>query len=328
MVNRICMVLDFGDFQLPDLSCQYRPLPPLENNEADPQFSSPSLFYLSSSRFRRSSAWMGSSGSLSVLGSFLDFRIPLAFHFHNSLATLEEKANQGIQHKEDIQEAIVWYNKVLGLRIEGGHGVKFIFNNINMKDPKKEYSFTILLAHDTYTLLTCDPHMDGTKELIQEMNQTNGLFKFVRTMREKFRASASLGSQAQLFQLDSSTVSVSGPASSVSFDGNESVGKKSRSQGQTEEFSRSPKKGNQGRAGRPPQSASPICSSVKVSEEVSRSPKKVSSGKAGRPPISASPVRRSPRFKVPEASEAHSSSLEKVNPDRAGRSPGSALPIH
>ena len=36
----------------------------------------------------------------------------------------------------------------------------------------------------------CDPYLSGTKELLNELNKSNGLFKFVRTMREKFQQAA------------------------------------------------------------------------------------------------------------------------------------------
>ena len=43
------------------------------------------------------------------------------------------------------------------------------------------------------SVLDCDPHLDDTKELIHELNRTNGLFKFVRTMREKFQEAVAHG---------------------------------------------------------------------------------------------------------------------------------------
>ncbi|KAF8365022.1 hypothetical protein HHK36_032977 [Tetracentron sinense] len=38
-----------------------------------------------------------------------------------ALATVEEKGNQETKNREDLEEAISWYNRVLGFRIEGGH---------------------------------------------------------------------------------------------------------------------------------------------------------------------------------------------------------------
>lgn len=42
-------------------------------------------------------------------------------------------------------------------------------------------------------MLACKPHLNDTKDLIRELNRTNGLFKFVRIMREKFQEVTSLG---------------------------------------------------------------------------------------------------------------------------------------
>lgn len=43
--------------------------------------------------------------------------------FGKELKACEEKHNQTAEQREEIEEAIVWYNKVLGLRIECGHGM-------------------------------------------------------------------------------------------------------------------------------------------------------------------------------------------------------------
>ncbi|XP_057995592.1 kinetochore protein SPC25 homolog isoform X2 [Hevea brasiliensis] len=134
------------------------------------------------------------------------------------------KANHDIEHKGEILEAILWYNRVLGFQIEGGRGVKFTFNYINLSNPCEEYTFTICHEDDTYSLLACNPHLNDTKELVHELNRTNGLFKFVRTMREKFQEAASIGTSIQSSSLhqESTTVSVSAPVMSVSADRSDS----------------------------------------------------------------------------------------------------------
>lgn len=38
------------------------------------------------------------------------------------LAISEGKTNQDTEWNEEIQEAILWYNRVLGFHVEGGHG--------------------------------------------------------------------------------------------------------------------------------------------------------------------------------------------------------------
>ncbi|KAF6170545.1 hypothetical protein GIB67_031953, partial [Kingdonia uniflora] len=68
-------------------------------------------------------------------------------------------------------------------------------------------------------VLDCDPYLGDMKEFIQELNQTNGLFKFVRIMREKFQATTIKGAipeDISMF-LDTSTVSTPAPAASILF---------------------------------------------------------------------------------------------------------------
>ncbi|XVE54989.1 hypothetical protein DITRI_Ditri03aG0125200 [Diplodiscus trichospermus] len=165
-----------------------------------------------------------------------------------ALAKTEEGAKHEIKENGEIYEAISWYNRVLGFQIEGGHGVKFTFNDINLKHPSQEYSFTIRHANDAYSLLDCDPQLNGTKVLINELNRTNGLFKFVRLMREKFQGAAALGLQPQStsFHQVSSAISLSGPALSVSSDRSESSSKKHEHHVPLREVNRQFKKVNHG----------------------------------------------------------------------------------
>ncbi|KAL4282735.1 hypothetical protein GQ457_16G024240 [Hibiscus cannabinus] len=145
-----------------------------------------------------------------------------------ALEKIEEKVKHAIEENGEIHEAISWYNRVLGFQIEGGYGVKFTFTDMNIESPKQEYSFTIRHADDAYSVLDCDPPLNGIKELVNELNRTNGLFKFVRIMREKFQEAAAFGLQPQStsFHRGSSAISMSGPALSVSTDGSESSTKK------------------------------------------------------------------------------------------------------
>ncbi|CAN1335030.1 Kinetochore protein SPC25 homolog [Linum perenne] len=132
--------------------------------------------------------------------------------------------NQNDECRGETQEALSWYNRVLGFQIECGRGVKFTFININVKNPSEKYSFTIRHENDTYSLLACDPQLNDTKELLHELNRTNGLFKFVRTMRERFQEVAAPGSlyQPRNPQQELSTISASAPAMSVSTNQSES----------------------------------------------------------------------------------------------------------
>ncbi|XVF54069.1 hypothetical protein PTKIN_Ptkin05aG0151600 [Pterospermum kingtungense] len=205
-----------------------------------------------------------------------------------ALAKSEEEAKYGIEEDGEIHKAIAWYNRVLGFRIEGGHGVKFTFSDINFKNPKQEYYFTIRHANDAYSLLDCDPHVNGIKELMTELNRTNGLFKFVRIMRVKFQEAAALGLQPQptSFLQDSSTISISGPALSVSTDRSESSAKKNEHHIPLREVDRQFKKVNHGS-----KSPSKIYENQISDGKLNRLSKKVTSSD-----ILSPPVRRSPRI--------------------------------
>ncbi|KAL5544083.1 hypothetical protein UlMin_007867 [Ulmus minor] len=185
----------------------------------------------------------------------------------------ESEEPSGQNDKDDIHEAILWYNRVLGFSIEGGHGVKFTFKNISLKNPNEEYSFTIRHANNTYALLDCDPHLNNIKGLIHELNKTNGLFKLVRDMRQKFQEAAAQGIIGLLPQSTSlqksSIISVSAPVSSISSDGSESLAESNQNRVQHGVVHKNVKKQNR-----------------KGGKEESLSPG------------SALSLRRSPRFKV------------------------------
>lgn len=215
-----------------------------------------------------------------------------------ALAMTAEKTKQDLERKGQIQEAVLWYNRVLGFHIEGGHGVRFTFSNINMKNPNEEYSFTIRHADDTYTLLYCDPPLNDIEELIQELNRTNGLFKFVRIMREKFEEAATLGLSSRLSTLhqDSCTISVSAPSFSVSTDRSESPAKTNEYQTQHGEVNRQVNEIIHGRESPTEQNQHHI-----QHGEVNRQSKKANHGRNVNPallsPGSVSTPRRSTRIK-------------------------------
>ncbi|XP_051123401.1 kinetochore protein SPC25 homolog [Andrographis paniculata] len=137
-----------------------------------------------------------------------------------ALTPWKERCDNNKENRGQTETAISWYNRVLGFCIETGHGVKFIFTNINPENPKEEYSFVVRHENEMYTLLDCDPHLSNTKELVNDLNKTNGLFKFVRTMREKFQDAAAHGYFTHGLAVDqaSLTITESAPASSDSTD--------------------------------------------------------------------------------------------------------------
>ncbi|XP_076916473.1 kinetochore protein SPC25 homolog [Bidens hawaiensis] len=160
-------------------------------------------------------------------------------HQSEALKECEEKHEQDAGRREEIEEAISWYNKVLGFRIERGRGIKFIFTNINMKKPDEEYFFTIRLENDSYCLLECYPHVTEVNKLIEELNITNGLYNFVRIMRTKFQEMAADGNLHETASHPQETIiSMSAPISSVSTDSGSASSAKKNNLRQADRVSR------------------------------------------------------------------------------------------
>ncbi|XP_021736312.1 probable kinetochore protein SPC25 [Chenopodium quinoa] len=136
-----------------------------------------------------------------------------------AIAESEENSREASRNREEIQEAFTWYNRVLGFRIDGGHGVTFTFTNINKICPAEEYSFTVRHANEKYTLLGSKPHLKDIEELVHELNKSNGLFRFVRILREKFQATSAGPMSDFIYQdQDCTSISLSAPVSSGSID--------------------------------------------------------------------------------------------------------------
>ncbi|XP_006291469.2 kinetochore protein spc25 [Capsella rubella] len=148
-----------------------------------------------------------------------------------ALSTSKDNAGKVTEEKSDIHEAISWYNQALGFHVEAGHGVKFTFTNIDAKRPTREFSFTVHYGNDIYTLLDCDLQLDDIKGMVQELNKTNDLFRFVRLMREMFLKStlSELPTHSEHLQQETSVISASAPAISFSTDTNISTPENKRS---------------------------------------------------------------------------------------------------
>ncbi|XP_019247193.1 PREDICTED: uncharacterized protein LOC109226787 isoform X3 [Nicotiana attenuata] len=190
----------------------------------------------------------------------------------DALEAFQEKLNQNTEHIEAIEEATLWYNKVLHLRIECGQGVKFIFTNVDADNPDKEYSFTVRHENDVYTLIDCDPQLHDAKELLIELNKSDGLFKFVRTMRLKFLEAEARGLTSQ--DQDATTIPMPAPISFISADSRDETSPQ-KEEPQTDKYKRNSMKLARGKRDR---------SSVLS-------------------PVSASSNRWSPHFKRPPMAE-------------------------
>uniref|UniRef100_A0A0D9WBY5 Kinetochore protein SPC25 n=1 Tax=Leersia perrieri TaxID=77586 RepID=A0A0D9WBY5_9ORYZ len=119
-----------------------------------------------------------------------DQRTTVISNHLEAVEALEAKCKEDETHWKSIEEAVLWYSKFLGFQVVGGEGVKFIFNKVDLENPDKEYSVTLKLDKDRYTLLQCYPSIKDCEELMKDLNLTNDLFKFVRTVRQRFQAEA------------------------------------------------------------------------------------------------------------------------------------------
>ncbi|KAJ1287278.1 hypothetical protein BS78_03G419200 [Paspalum vaginatum] len=128
------------------------------------------------------------------------------------------EAETGAKEDKNRETAILWYDKFLGFQVVGGEGVKFVFNKIDVQSPDKEYSFCIKLVKERYILIQCVPIVDGSEELVKDLNCNNDLYKFVRVMRERFQAATISGNLlASSFCPDMSSI-VSSSLSALSLD--------------------------------------------------------------------------------------------------------------
>ncbi|WVZ67239.1 hypothetical protein U9M48_016347 [Paspalum notatum var. saurae] len=112
----------------------------------------------------------------------------------NEIKAIEShEAETDAKGDKSRETAIMWYKKFLGFQVVGGEGVKFVFNKIDVQSPDKEYSFCIKLVKERYILIQCVPIVDGSEELVKDLNCNNDLYKFVRVMRERFQAATISG---------------------------------------------------------------------------------------------------------------------------------------
>ena len=90
-----------------------------------------------------------------------------------------------------LQNAVTQYQEALGLRFEKeSAAIKFIFHCIEKCNPEKEFGFTLSVKDSVYEVKECDPHVGDLPTLVQELNRTNNLQKFVILLRKRFKSSA------------------------------------------------------------------------------------------------------------------------------------------
>ncbi|CAL0325344.1 unnamed protein product [Lupinus luteus] len=75
--------------------------------------------------------------------------------------------------------------------------IEHLKTSIQEQQAKNQHYATLLSQQSL--VLNCEPSLGGTEELIHELNNTNGLFKFVRVMRRKFQEALAQGTTVEIF---------------------------------------------------------------------------------------------------------------------------------
>ncbi|CAO1947399.1 unnamed protein product [Urochloa humidicola] len=133
-----------------------------------------------------------------------------------AIESLEDESDA--KGDKNLHTAVMWYSKFLGFQVVGGEGVKFVFSKIDVQSPDKEYSFCIKLVEERYILVECIPFVDGSKELVKDLNYNNDLYRFVRTMRQRFQIATISGNLSAIsFCPDTSSIT-SSSVSTLSLD--------------------------------------------------------------------------------------------------------------
>eukprot|EP00249_Psilotum_nudum_P027531 c35315_g1_i1 orf=153-803(+) len=109
----------------------------------------------------------------------------------SELAEIEKTFSERKLKLEAQREAVSWYEDRLGFRVEPStNALKIVFTKLDPNDMDRKFSFSI--RHDKhtnlYTILECEPHLESNKELVDELNRTNKLYDFIRSMCSQFEA--------------------------------------------------------------------------------------------------------------------------------------------
>ncbi|KAF8005926.1 hypothetical protein BT93_K0264 [Corymbia citriodora subsp. variegata] len=190
-----------------------------------------------------------------------------ASSFLDSLQSMKAKTRETVQNqgrlsklKSSLKEAEDELVKALAVktRIEAKRmaitdsisAVKSRQENLkrSLQDQKARRDKCAAIVSQELIVLECDPPLDGTKELIHELNKSNDLYKFVRIMRRKFQEFATQGTSPlkTTIHQEYSINSLSAPVTSVSTEISESPARKKYLETEYVEVERDIKKVNRG----------------------------------------------------------------------------------
>lgn len=110
---------------------------------------------------------------------------------HKLQSELEKHGDDNDRTNADLTQGLIAFKRNLGLDFErvGDDQLMLKFVNIDPANHLREFFFSILIDADgTYHLTSCVPPISEQQTYLNELNRTNDFSKFVRRMRQQFRA--------------------------------------------------------------------------------------------------------------------------------------------
>lgn len=106
----------------------------------------------------------------------------------SDIAAKESHLNKKI---EELEKGISYFEEYLGLKLERFEDsyLKFTFTCIDESDQNRKFWFTLQLegVPGVYKVLECSPEISGCQDIVNELNETNSLKKFLWKMRKEFK---------------------------------------------------------------------------------------------------------------------------------------------
>jgi predicted nuclease with TOPRIM domain len=101
------------------------------------------------------------------------------------------KQNREKQGEMDLPETII-YEQLLGFKIEGlkDDVLKLVFNNIDPRDTKKQYSLLLNVSQHLYSIDCVEPPLPQKQvdSLLSQFNENRDLPQFLKSIRQAFKA--------------------------------------------------------------------------------------------------------------------------------------------
>eukprot|EP01094_Clydonella_sp_ATCC50884_P009589 TRINITY_DN19126_c0_g1_i2.p1 TRINITY_DN19126_c0_g1~~TRINITY_DN19126_c0_g1_i2.p1 ORF type:complete len:133 (+),score=40.57 TRINITY_DN19126_c0_g1_i2:299-697(+) len=114
----------------------------------------------------------------------------LEAEYQKKSKALEDHARIREAHIQEVEKSIEHYGSRLGLCFSRAQNcLRFMFTLIDSANPDREFSFNLRVdaATNSYELLQCEPALEKSANLLEQLNEDNNLSRFVCLMRKEFK---------------------------------------------------------------------------------------------------------------------------------------------